>query len=93
MPSICRYQQTDDSDGRDRFDENAELVCDVGSDGILRHDDRIELHFHLDTDVLTVPSLNISVRVESASDERNLVDNRHMLELAVLERSAIEVVG
>lgn len=93
MPSICRYQQLDELLDGDGFEEYNELVCEVLSDGILRRNGRIELQFFLDTYVLTVPSLTVSVRVGSASDERNEMDNRYVLDLEVVERSAIEVVG
>lgn len=93
MPSNCRRPQTDYQLDDDVNEEYYSLLCDVGIGGILQREDRSKLQFYLDTTVLTVPSIRIGAYVWSASNERNFVDNRQMLDVAVEERSAIEIVG
>lgn len=93
MPSFCRRHQNEDLQDLPNNDLLTQLVCDFQSDGILRQDGRMELYFNLDTDVLRVPGLSFSAQIWSASDERNELDNRNVMMLDTVEKSAIDIIG
>lgn len=90
IPSNCQRQLTENFAVEGA---RQELICNVVSGGILYRNDRTQLEFVLDTSVLTVPSLMVNVSVWSAGDERDDTDNRRAVEVPLVERSTLEIVG